>query len=99
MRVLKKRCFKRDHEKGKLIFSFASSPFLWAKLRKTKGPGTSYQSFRVAKHAQEKFLFWSGFLNLEIGKKRRKRQNIEYLIYGKSFVEEFKTIFYSAFFW
>ena len=57
MRVLKKSCFKRDHEKGKLIFSFASSPFLWAKLRKTKGPGTSYQSFRVAKHAQEKFLF------------------------------------------
>ena len=28
--------FKRDHEKGNLIFSFAPNPFLWRRLRKTK---------------------------------------------------------------
>ena len=35
-RLLEISYFKRDHEKGNLIFSFALSPFLWTRLSKTK---------------------------------------------------------------
>ena len=43
-RLLEISYFKRDHEKGNLIFSFAPSPFYGQDYEKQKGSGTSYLS-------------------------------------------------------
>ena len=43
----KKYLFKRDHEKGNLCFSFASSDFLRRKFWKGKMPGTNYWSLEL----------------------------------------------------
>ena len=42
-----------------------------------------------------KLIFWSGPLNLETGKKRKTKRNIEYLKNGKCLLEEIKTIFHN----
>ena len=47
MRFLKKVIFKRDHEKGNLIFSFAPSDILRRKFWKAKMLGTSYRSLEL----------------------------------------------------
>ena len=64
--------FKRDLEKGNLIFSFALSGFLWAKFWKAKMPGTSYQSLWVARHAYKNSFFGLTLLIWKLWKEKGK---------------------------
>ena len=100
MRLLKIGCFKRDHEKGSLIFSFAPlAPFYRQNYEKQKGLELVTSLFELQNMLTKiPVLVWS-FESGNCRKKRKKWQSIEYLMNEKSFVNELKTIFYNAFFW
>ena len=68
-----------------------------------KKHGTSYQSLFELQNMFSKipFLVWP-FESGNCGKKRKNRQNIQYLKNEKNFLEEIKNIFHNiwnAFFW
>ena len=70
-RLLEISYFKRDHEKGNLIFSFAPSTFYEKQF-------TSYElvtSLFELQNMFTKIYFWSGHLNLETGKKGKNTMN------------------------
>ena len=87
--------FKRDHEKGNLIFSFASSHFVWTKFWKEKTPRTSYQSLWVTRHAYKNSFFsltlWIWKLWTEKGK-NDNRLNKEW---EKTFFKICEMLFFS----
>ena len=73
------------------------------KIMKKKKHGTSYQSLFELQNMFSKipFLVWP-FESGNCGKKRKNRQNIQYLKNEKNFLEEIKNIFHNiwnAFFW
>ena len=93
-RLLEISYFKRDHEKGNLIFSFAPSPFYGQDYEKQKGRGTSYLSLWVAKHVYKNSFFALAHWIWKLERKGKK-QNIEYLKNEKCLLEEIKTIFHN----
>ena len=64
--------FRRDHEKGNLIFSFAPSHFLWTKFWKAKMPGTSYQALWIARHAYKNSFFGHTLWIWKLWKEKKK---------------------------
>ena len=67
--------FKRDHEKGNLIFSLAPSPFYGQDYEKQKGRGTSYLSLWVAKHVYKNSFFGQALWIWKLGKKGKKTKH------------------------
>ena len=85
---------KRDHEKGNLIFSFAHSHFLWAKLCKAKMPELVTSVFEL-----QEMLTKIPFLVLpfESGncRKRREKNTKDWIIrMKKTFFKIFKMLSY-----
>ena len=72
IRLLKIGCFKRDHEKGSLIFSFAPQPLFIDKIMKNKKAWSQLPVSLSYKPCLQKFLFWSSLLNLETVERKGK---------------------------
>ena len=80
----KKYLFKRDHEKGNLCFSFASSDFLWRKFWKGKMPGTNY---------------WSLELQDILTKREGKKTTKDWINRGKKLFSKFLKCFFFGKIW